>query len=140
MLEGQTFEKHIPIQRPVAADNLQMTIDEIRELCLSFPHVTEDVKWGSDLCFSVGGKMFCATGTDLSHAQISFKCTPEKFAELTEKDGIIPAPYVARYHWVAVEKPNALDDEELEDLITKSYMMVFQKLPESARKSLPANK
>ena len=113
-----------------------MKIEQLREVCLSFPHATEDVKWGNDLCFSVGGKMFCATGLDQANAQISFKCTPEKFAELVERDGIKPAPYVARYYWVAVEKPDALADDELEDLISKSYLMVFQKLPAGVRKSL----
>ena len=113
-----------------------MNIEQLRKICLSFPHATEDVKWGNDLCFSVGGKMFCATGMDKAESQVSFKCTPEKFAELVERDGIIPAPYVARYHWVAVEKANALAEDELEDLISKSYLMVFQKLPAKVRKSL----
>lgn len=114
-----------------------MNTEELREFCLSFPHSTEDVKWGNDLCFSVGGKMFCVTGMDASAAEkVSFKCTPEKFAELTEREGIIPAPYVARYHWVAVEDKNALDDDELEDLITKSYMLVFEKLPAGVRSEI----
>ncbi len=113
-----------------------MNIEELREICLSFPHVTEDVKWGKDLCFSVGGKMFCASGMEKADGQVSFKCTPEKFAELVEIDGIIPAPYVARYHWVAVEDPNALDSEEMEDLISKSYLLVFENLPANERKRL----
>ena len=113
-----------------------MNIEELRELCLSFPHVTEDIKWGKDLCFSVGGKMFCASGMEKAEGQVSFKCTPEKFAELTEREGVIPAPYVARYHWVAVEDPKAVDDEELEDLISRSYLLVFENLPAGERKKL----
>lgn len=113
-----------------------MNIEELRELCLSFPHATEDIKWGKDLCFSVGGKMFCASGMDKAAGQVSFKCTPEKFAELTEREGVIPAPYVARYHWVAVEDPKAVDDEELEDLISRSYLLVFENLPAGERKKL----
>ena len=113
-----------------------MNIEELRELCLSLPHVTEDVKWGKDLCFSVGGKMFCATGTDQAEGQVSFKCTPEKFAELVEREGIIPAPYVARYHWVAVERPAALETDEYEELISKSYLLVYEKLPLKVRENL----
>jgi predicted DNA-binding protein (MmcQ/YjbR family) len=113
-----------------------MNIEELRELCLSFPHVTEDVKWGNDLCFLVGGKMFAATGLEEGGGKISFKCTPEKFAELTEREGIIPAPYVARYHWIAVEDRNALSDEEYEDLISRSYLLVYENLPLKLRKSL----
>lgn len=113
-----------------------MNIEELRKLCLSFPHATEDVKWGKDLCFLIGGKMFCATGLEDVVTQVSFKCTPEKFAELTERDGIIPAPYVARYHWVAVENPSALDEEEFEDLVSKSYLLVYENLPLKQRKAL----
>ena len=113
-----------------------MNIEQLRETCLSFPNATEDIKWGNDLCFSVGGKMFCAVALDKAGAHVSFKCTPEKFAELVERDGIIPAPYVARYHWVMVKKVDVLSDDELEDLITKSFFMVFQKLPQKVRKGL----
>ena len=85
-----------------------MDIEEIRAFCLSLPFTTEDVKWGNDLAFCVGKKMFTIVGLETAeNCSISFKCTPEKFAELVEKDGIIPAPYVARYHWVAVEKAHA---------------------------------
>lgn len=113
-----------------------MNIEQLRELCLSFPHATEDIKWGKDLCFLVGGKMFCVTGTDKAEGQVSFKCTPEKFAELTEREGIIPAPYVARYHWVAVQDPTVLDEEEYEDLISRSYLLVYENLPLKERKAL----
>lgn len=99
------------------------------------PHATEDVKWGADLCFCVGEKMFAVTGVD-SNGQVSFKCTPEKFAELIERHGIRPAAYVARYHWVHLEDPNALAESELKDLISKSYQMVLEKLPAKVRKGL----
>ena len=111
-----------------------MNLEEIRDFCLTFPGVTEEIKWGNDLCFLIGGKMFAVAGLDTG--QLSFKCTPERFAELTEKDGILPAPYVARYHWVLVEKLDAIDEDELEDLVSKSYMMVWQNLPENVRKTL----
>jgi predicted DNA-binding protein (MmcQ/YjbR family) len=113
-----------------------MNIEKLREVCLAYPHTTEDVKWGNDLCFCVGGKMFCVTGLDQADGQVSFKCTPEKFAELIEREGIIPAPYVARYHWVAVVSADAVAENELKDLISRSYKMVFEKLPAKVRKSL----
>ena len=112
-----------------------MNIEQLRKYCLSFPHATEDVKWGNDLCFCVGGKMFCVTGLDGS-GQASFKTTPEKFAELIERDGVIPAPYVARYHWVAMERPDAIENAELKDLIANSYQLVFDKLPAKTRRGL----
>ena len=113
-----------------------MDIEEIRKFCLSMPHATEDVKWGNDLTFCVGKKMFAVTGLETAVQSISFKCTPEKFAELVEKDGIIPAHYVARYHWVTVEKLDALPTNELKDLIKNSYKLVWEKLPKGVKKNL----
>lgn len=112
-----------------------MNLEELRIYCLSLPFATEDVKWGNDLCFCVGAKMFCVTGLD-GGGRLSFKTTPERFAELTERDGIFPAPYVAHYHWVAVERPDAIDTAELKGLIANSYQLVFDKLPKKVRTAL----
>ncbi len=61
--------------------------------------------------------MLCVTGLDQVDGQVSFKCTPEKFAVLIELDGIIPAPNVARYHWVEVQRADVTSDAELKTLI-----------------------
>jgi len=107
-----------------------MNFERVREYCLSLPHATEEVLWQKDLVFKIGGKMFAAIGLDAGPAsQFSFKCTPEEFAELTELDGVIPAPYAARYHWVAVQKPGALKQAEIKRLIKDSYEMAPAKLP-----------
>jgi len=114
-----------------------MTLETLRKYCLSFPHSTEDVQWGNDLLFRIGGKIFAATALNSApDFQVSFKCTPEEFAELTEREGIIPAPYVARYHWVSVQKGDALTDAEFRRLIRDSYQMVSAKLPAKVRKKL----
>ena len=113
-----------------------MNIEQLRKFCLAFPGATEDVKWGNDLCFSVGAKMFTVTSADSSDGGVSLKTTPEKFAELTERPGIIPAHYVARYHWITIEDQKAVAASELKDLIRESYQLVFDKLPAKARKAI----
>lgn len=113
-----------------------MNIEQLRKFCLSFPGATEDVKWGNDLCFCVGAKMFCVTGVDSNDSGISVKCTPEKFAELTERDGIDPAAYVARYHWIHIKNLDAVTADELKSLIGKSYQLVFDKLPSKIKKAI----
>jgi len=114
-----------------------MDIETVRAYCLSFPHVTEEVLWGNDLVFKIGGKMFAVIGLDPASGHcMSFKCTPEKFAELTEEDGIDPAPYVARYHWVALERFNALREKELKALLSEAYDLVLEKLPKKTRAEL----
>src|SRR6266850_814766 len=114
-----------------------MNLDSLRRFCLSLPHATENVQWGDDLVFRVGGKMFAVANLNRMQAnKVSFKCTPEKFGELTEVPGIIPAPYAARYHWVSVQSEDALRPREIEELIRNSHAMVFAKLPKKVRRAL----
>jgi predicted DNA-binding protein (MmcQ/YjbR family) len=114
-----------------------MDIESVRKFCLSLPHVTEDVQWESDLLFRIGNKMFAVVGLDpASDHCMSFKCTPEVFAELTEREGIMPAPYVARYHWVALERFDALPETELKQLLKNAYQLIFEKLPKKSKAAL----
>ena len=110
-----------------------MTLDGLRQICRALPGATEDVKWGQDLCFCVDGKMFAAVNLEPPH-QLGFKCTPEDFAELTEREGIIPAPYLARAMWVQEsELGAALERQELALLLRSAYDLVVAKLPKSKR-------
>ncbi len=113
-----------------------MNIEKLRKYCLSFSGASEDIKWGADLCFCVGAKMFCVTGADSSAGGLSLKCTPEKFAELIERDGIDPAAYVGRYKWVRIADLDAVTSAELKDLIVTSYDLVFDKLPSGIKYSI----
>src|SRR3954451_16987296 len=107
-----------------------MTLDWVRPWGLSLPHTTESIQWANDLVFKVHGKMFAVTVLEPgANVCLSFKCTPEQFAELIERPGIIPAPYSARYHWVALETADALRKPELQGLIKHSYELVWAKLP-----------
>ena len=110
-----------------------MTVDTLRTICRTLPEVTEDIKWGHDLCFCVAGKMFTVVDLERPHP-VAFKCTPESFGELIERPGIIPAPYMARNMWVQEQElGDVLDRRELETLIRTSYDLVVAKLPKSKR-------
>ena len=74
-----------------------MTIDAVRAMCRALPKVSEDIKWGHDLCFIVGGKMFAVVSMEPPHS-IAFKCTPETFGELVERPGIIPRTVHGKEH------------------------------------------
>ena len=76
-----------------------MDFEAAKALCRSFPGCTEDVKWGADLVFSVGLKMFAVTGNDAPAHVISFKVDDDRFLELTDRPGIIPAPYMAKHKY-----------------------------------------
>jgi predicted DNA-binding protein (MmcQ/YjbR family) len=104
-----------------------MSVESIRRFCLSFPHATENLQWGDDLCFKVRGKIFALLSLSSLPQRLMFKCTPETFAELVEHEDIIPAPYVGRYKWVSLERLDALAWIEVKDLIEQSYQMVAAK-------------
>ncbi len=117
---------------------MRMNIDTIREFCLSLPHVTEQVQWGDALVFKVAGKMFCVASLEPERDDtlMSFKATEEEFVELQEIEGIIPAPYMARAKWLALERWDALPMPELKRLLQKSYELVFAKLPKKTQVQL----
>lgn len=98
-----------------------MNLNKAKDFCRALPGATEDVKWGSNLVFSVGAKMFMLTGVDDDADGISFKVDDDRFLELTDRPGIIPAPYLARARWVRVIDRKALSDAEAAALLRRSY-------------------
>ncbi|MEQ1352657.1 MAG: MmcQ/YjbR family DNA-binding protein [Candidatus Acidiferrum sp.] len=112
----------------------------VRDLCLSFPSVTEHMIWGNDLTFKVARKMFAHAVLEPAPVWLSFKTSPDNFFELTERPNIIPAPYLARAKWVALETKDALSSAEMSALIRESYDLVVAKLPKKTRDSLTAAK
>src|SRR5437763_9498046 len=114
-----------------------MNLDSIRAFCTRLPNVTEYVKWGHDLCFLIGGKMFAVSCLDATvDHRLAFKCTVDRFVELIEIDGIIPAPYMARNNWVMMQRYDALRDAEIRELVRASYEMVLAKLPKKTQAKL----
>ena len=118
-----------------------MNIESLRTYCLSFPKATENIQWGHDLCFKVMGKMFVVAALEIeARPRLCFKCTPDSFAELIEREGMAPAPYVGRYQWVGLESLDTLGVRELKELIATSYELVTAKLPKKAAKKKAASR
>lgn len=102
-----------------------------------WPGVGSDIKWDDDLVFSVAGKMFCVLCVRGPLAgRLSFKVEDERFLELTERPGFMPAPYLARAHWVLVSEPGRLPARELAALLRRSYELVRAKLPRKTQREL----
>jgi predicted DNA-binding protein (MmcQ/YjbR family) len=104
--------------------------------CRSLPQVTEDVKWGNDLVFSIGAKMFAGFAKDGKDATFGCKVAEEDFDALTSIEGIKPAPYAARFHWISVEDPKVLPEREALALLRGSYELVKAKLPKALQRAL----
>jgi predicted DNA-binding protein (MmcQ/YjbR family) len=113
-----------------------MNITKAKALCRSFPGATEDTKWGADLVFSVGQKMFAVTELDDKAKGVSFKVDDDRFLELTDRPGIIPAPYLARAKWVYIEDLKSISDAEASELLKRSYELVFAKLTKKLQREI----
>lgn len=103
------------------------------------------MQWGGSLVYwaadkSIGGKVFAVISIDSRGPVLSFSAGPERFAELVEREGLFPAPYLARAHWVAVESWTTLPSAELKDLLGRARDLVYEKLPKrtKAMLALPA--
>ena len=123
-------------------------IEWVREYCLGMAGATEQVQWGDDLVFKVGGKMFAVMPLEPSgpatagrHARqewpwLTLKCAPEEFAEMTERPGVRPAAYLARAKWISLESEDALPRAEVERLLRTSYELVVAKLPKRVQEKI----
>lgn len=130
-----------------------MTRDSFDTFCASLPATTHIVQWGNASVWKVGGKIFaiCSTwgqaqaGKTKAQAgekkgdRFSFKCSDLSYQILIEQDGLVPAPYLARAKWVAMEKANALSDDELKSYITNAHEIIVGKLTKTLRKELGLN-
>ncbi len=112
-----------------------MNIEMFRKICSSLPAVTEDVKWGNDLVFSVGEKMFCVVSLEPPFS-CSFKAPDEEFDELSNRNGFAPAPYMAKAKWVLVTDASGLNKKEWQQYIRQSYELVKAKLTKKLREKL----
>jgi len=112
---------------------------QLKILCADWPGVTQDIKWENNLVFSVGGKMFAMTPVDGSEGgRLSFKVEDERFLELTDQPGIIPAPYLARARWVSVIEPQRHSRALLQALVRDAYTLVRHKLTKKLQATLAA--
>lgn len=113
-----------------------MNIEDIQGICKDLPFVTEDIKWGHDLVFSIGGKMFCVVGLDQLPVTASFKVKDDEFEELCSREAFKPAPYVAKYKWVLVNDIRNMNKDDWKKYIKQSYDLVKEKLPDKTKKGL----
>jgi predicted DNA-binding protein (MmcQ/YjbR family) len=113
-----------------------MSLEDLRAICKSLKGVTEDIKWEDHLCFNIGGKMFLITSTGPAPQSASFKVDDENFQTLTDKQGFIPAPYLARYKWVQVDDISSLNKKQWREYAEKSYRLIGSKLPAKVKKEI----
>ena len=115
-----------------------MTPAKLRKVSNAMRGATEQIQWEKDRVFKVGGKMFACSGIE-KNSRYSFKVDDERFLELTDLPGIVPAPYLARAKWVQIDPATCeLPDRDLEKLVRRSYEIVLAKLPKKKQREIAA--
>lgn len=112
-----------------------MNTEKLTAYCMSLKGVKESIKWEDHLCYTVGEKIFCMTGMN-DNSGVSLKVSREDFEELTEREGIEQAPYLARGQWIAIHKRNALKPKEWEYYLDKAYQLIKAKLTKKMQREI----
>jgi predicted DNA-binding protein (MmcQ/YjbR family) len=116
-----------------------MDNERVRAICLELPGVAETVSWGHHLVYwvgdrEIGGKMFAMTDLDGTGVGVLwFHCGAERFHEMLEREGIIASPYLAKAHWVTVERWDALRPREFEEELRRAHALIHEKLPKRTK-------
>lgn len=112
---------------------------DLRRFCLSLPGATEIVQWGETRVYKVGGKMFALMVMEgRSCDGVWFKVSPDSFHILTREPGIVPAPYLARAGWIALDRLDRLPRDQLKAYLTRAHAIIAAKLPRKVQAALAA--
>lgn len=106
-----------------------MTLETLREYCLSKPGVEESLPFGPDtLVFKVNGKIFLITGFDNTPLQFNVKCDPDKAIELREQYNCALAGYhMNKKHWNTILVDGSASEASLKEWIDHSYDLIKPK-------------
>lgn len=113
-----------------------MTPDELLGHALALLGAWPDEPWEGDVVAKVGtrpGKIFLFGGTE----GVALKTDPDDRVELVEAypGAVGDAPYLSKRHWVRVQVPGPVPDDELLELVQGSYRLVVAGLPKAQRPS-----
>lgn len=107
-----------------------MNIEEFREVCLSFPNVTEKMpfgafRWAKDiLAFYIKGKMFCFF--DISKFdKCTIKCNPIEIDELKAIYNAVGMPFNSTLkNWISIQFNDDMSDDKIKRLCKESYCLI----------------
>lgn len=114
-------------------------VESLRAKALSLPGTAEDLKWGNNLCFTVGGRIFLIMALDEVPPVITFKSDAEESSRFQELSGVRKAAYLGRYHWLSAVSPDVFTPQQWEEIIARSYQRIVSRLPCKIRRTLGNN-
>ena len=116
----------------------------MRGFLLALPHVLEAEQFGGLIYWlgdkAIGGKMFAMLNPERSGDCISYPAGTARFDELLEREGLVPAPYLARAFWVMAERWDVWRNAEWEDELRGAHALTFAKLTATTQRNLQLSK
>ncbi len=115
-----------------------MNIEELRNICLNFNGVTEEMPFGPDtLVFKVLGKIFALLPLDRADLPVNLKCEPAYAEELRERyPEIVPGYHMNKKHWNTVHCNGAFSHGFISELVEHSYNETVKGLSKKLRAQL----
>ena len=104
-----------------------MSIEEIREFCLSLPYTEECLPFDDEtLVYKVAGRMFAVTSLVRSD-YVVVKCDPDIAVELRDRyEEISSAWHFNKRHWNSIRLNGDLCESFILEQIFNSYMLVIK--------------
>lgn len=130
------MDAHLKSHRRPAPKILHM--EQLRELLLSFPGVTEEEPFGPEvIVYKVQGKMFALVDYDSLPPAMNLKCDPDRALDLRDAYAAIrPGYHMNKRHWNTLDLNNSLNATLVTELVRHSYDLVVPSLPRLVRNNL----
>ena len=105
-----------------------MSIEDIRNFCLSLPYVEETMPFDdTTIVYKVGGKWFAVTDLEENN-KVVVKCDPDLAIELRDRhEEVTAAWHFNKRHWNAISLCGDLAESFIFEQIYNSYMLVIKK-------------
>jgi len=116
-----------------------MNVEQLKTFCMSLAgtSINEYNDSRNLLSYALDDKKFAYFKTsDPERWRFSIRVSPERFLELTDQDGIKPARYMHRFHWISIVNVVSIDEDYLKELITYSYHKAMSSLSKKRQKEL----
>jgi predicted DNA-binding protein (MmcQ/YjbR family) len=102
-------------------------VQQVRDICMGLPEVTEGLDAFGHISFRVKDKPFVMMGERDEDTSISIKVLPTTQDILLQRDGFTKTPYIGQHGWVSLSSTDALDWAEIRELLIEGYLRTAPK-------------
>jgi len=116
-----------------------MNVEQLKIFCMSLSGtcINEYTDSRNLLSYSLDDKKFAYFKTsEPERWRFSIRVSAERFLELTDQEGIKPARYMHRFHWVSIVNVVSIDEDYLKELVTDSYHKAMSRLSKKRQREL----